>query len=33
MRTGVYYFNGASNQFQWYSTYENQIGAGLWYDF
>jgi len=33
IRTGLYYFNGASNQFQWYNTFENQIGAGLWYDF
>jgi hypothetical protein len=33
MRVGFYYFNGASNQFQWYNTFENQIGAGLWYDY
>ena len=33
MRTGLFYFNGSSNLFQFYQTFENQIGVGLWYDF
>jgi hypothetical protein len=33
LRTGLYYFNGSSNQFQFYRTFEDQVGVGLWYDY
>jgi hypothetical protein len=34
MRAGVQYFNGQSSQYQHFLTdSEQQIGAGLWYDF
>ena len=33
MRLGVHYFNGKSNQFEFFDHFEEQIGAGLWYDF
>lgn len=33
MRLGVIYYNGASPQYEFYSSFEQQIGAGLWYDF
>lgn len=32
-RFGMQYFNGLSDQAQFYRTFEEQIGAGLWYDF
>jgi hypothetical protein len=32
-RAGAQYYNGFSNQFEFFRTYEQQIGAGLWYDF
>jgi hypothetical protein len=33
MRTGVHYQNGKSNQFEFSDEFEQQIGAGLWYDY
>jgi len=33
LRVGLHYFNGKSNQYQFYNTFEQQIGMGLWYDF
>ncbi len=33
LRTGFHYFNGKSNQFEFYQNFEQQIGGGLWYDF
>ena len=32
-RMGVEYFNGASDQYQFFGVEENKIGFGLWYDF
>ncbi len=33
LRFGFHYYNGKSNQFQFYNQFEQQIGAGLWYDY
>jgi len=33
MRAGFHYHNGLSNQLTFYNRFEEQIGAGLWYDF
>jgi hypothetical protein len=33
LRLGAFYFNGKSSQFQTFDKFEEQIGAGLWYDF
>jgi hypothetical protein len=33
LRTGVHYQNGKSNQFEFSDEFEQQIGAGLWYDY
>lgn len=33
IRTGVHYHNGKSNQFEFSNEFEQQIGAGLWYDY
>jgi hypothetical protein len=33
MRAGFHYHNGLSNQLTFYDRFEQQIGAGLWYDF
>jgi hypothetical protein len=33
LRTGVHYYNGLSNQYSFFGTFEQQIGGGLWYDF
>jgi hypothetical protein len=33
LRTGMQYFNGMSDQAQFYRSFEEQIGFGLWYDF
>jgi hypothetical protein len=33
MRIGAFYFNGKSSQYQFYNYSEQQVGAGLWYDF
>lgn len=32
-RTGLHYYNGASNQFSFYQEFEQQIGVAVWYDF
>jgi hypothetical protein len=32
-RTGLHYHNGTSNQYSFYDQFEQQIGAGVWYDF
>ena len=32
-RVGMQYFNGMSDQGQFYNTFEEQIGLGLWYDY
>jgi Protein of unknown function (DUF1207) len=33
LRTGVFYYNGESNQFSFYDWFEEQLGFGMWYDF
>jgi hypothetical protein len=33
LRTGFFYFNGKSNQGQFFDQFEQQIGGGMWYDF
>jgi len=33
LRSGLYYYNGASPQFSFFREHEEQIGWGLWYDF
>jgi hypothetical protein len=33
LRTGFHYFNGKSNQFEFFRNFEEQIGMGLWYEF
>ncbi len=33
LRAGVHYFNGKSNQGQFFNDFEHQIGLGVWYDF
>ena len=33
LRLGFQYYNGASNQYQFYNQFEEQFAAGLWYDF
>jgi hypothetical protein len=33
VRVGAHYMNGMSTQYQNYADWEEQIGAGLWYDF
>jgi hypothetical protein len=33
LRTGLHYYNGASDQYEFYQRFEQQIGAGVWYDF
>jgi hypothetical protein len=32
-RIGMQYFNGMSDQYQFYQTFEEQIGVGFWYDY
>jgi hypothetical protein len=32
LRTGFHYFNGKSNQGQFFNRFEEQIGLGIWYD-
>jgi len=32
-RVGLHYFNGQSNQFEFFRQHEQQIGLGLWYDY
>ncbi len=33
LRAGVQYYNGKSPQYEFFNTSEEQIGAGLWYDY
>jgi hypothetical protein len=33
LRAGLHYYNGESNQFEFYDEHEQQIGFGVWYDF
>jgi hypothetical protein len=33
LRTGFHYFNGKSNQFEFFRNFEQQIGGGVWYDY
>jgi hypothetical protein len=33
VRLGLLYFNGLSEQYQFYTKFEEQLGTGLWYDF
>jgi hypothetical protein len=33
LRLGLQYFNGLSDEMQFYTRFEQQIGGGLWYDF
>jgi len=33
LRTGVHYFNGKSDQYQFFTEHEELIGFGMWYDF
>lgn len=33
LRLGLHYYNGASSQYSFYNRFEEQIGAGFWYDF
>ena len=32
-RVGAHYFNGMSDQYQFFASAEDQIGVGMWYDF
>jgi Protein of unknown function (DUF1207) len=32
-RTGLHYYNGLSDQYSFFRQFEQQIGAGLWYDY
>ncbi|OHB66067.1 MAG: hypothetical protein A2V70_04340, partial [Planctomycetes bacterium RBG_13_63_9] len=33
LRIGAHYFNGKSNQYQFFTHHEEQIGAAIWYDY
>lgn len=33
LRTGLHYYNGKSNQFQFFDQFEQQIGFGLWHEY
>ncbi len=33
LRLGMQYFNGKSDQYQFFTQHEEQIGVGLWYDY
>ena len=33
LRLGFHYFNGKSNQFQFFNEFEQQLGGGIWYEF
>jgi hypothetical protein len=33
LRLGLHYYNGKSSQSQFFRSYEEQIGLGIWYDF
>ncbi|MGC3968639.1 MAG: DUF1207 domain-containing protein [Pirellulales bacterium] len=32
-RVGMQYYNGKSDQFEFYDQGENKVGVGLWYDY
>jgi hypothetical protein len=32
-RTGLHFYNGFSDQYEFYDNHEQQIGAGVWYDY
>ncbi|MCA9260599.1 MAG: DUF1207 domain-containing protein [Planctomycetales bacterium] len=32
-RLGFHYFNGKTNQFEFYDEFEQHLGAGIWYDY
>jgi hypothetical protein len=33
LRTGFHYYNGLSDQYQFFRQFEHQLGAGVWYDY
>lgn len=33
LRTGFHYYNGLSDQYSFFRNFEQQIGAGVWYDY
>jgi len=33
LRTGLHYYNGKSSQFEFFDTFEQQIGVGLWQEY
>ena len=33
LRTGLHYFNGKSNQYEFVNEFEQQLGVGIWYDY
>ncbi len=33
LRAGFHYYNGKSNQFEFFDNFEEQIGGGLWCEF
>ncbi len=33
MRVGLHYYNGPTNQFEFFRRYDNQIGTGVWFDY
>ncbi len=33
LRTGLHYYNGKSSQFEFFNSFEQQIGAGLWQEY
>ena len=33
LRTGLHYYNGLSDQYSFFNTFEQQVGVGLWYDY
>ncbi len=33
LRIGLQYFNGMSDEYQFYNVFEEQLGVGLWYDY
>lgn len=33
LRIGAQYYNGMSNQYQFYNFFENKLGVGIWYDY
>jgi len=33
LRTGFHYFNGKSNQFEFFDDFQQQVGIGIWQNF